>query len=103
MTMQTLASSAMTGSYVPFDAAGLSNNIQILKVKSTSNVNATISFDGVNDHDFIAAGSGDVMDVTTNSRNNLGEGCSFAKGQVIYLKAAAGTGNYYLIGYSQST
>lgn len=94
---ETLRSYDTSGGDSTYQAIGnpLSNEARMIKWKSDCDVDVTISYDGVNDHDIILTGDREVEDLTTNK--TIKEGFVRAKSTQIYAKSAAGTGNLYLV------
>lgn len=67
----------------------------LVKVVNNSTVDIDISTDAINDQDFVPAGSFFLYDLRANhGREN---DFVFHKGMQIYVKAAAGTGDVYLV------
>lgn len=98
IVLTSVASSAVTGTYQAINPAGLDQACFFLRIINSSTTDVTISYDGVHDHDHvITAMSLDVNAQTNSSPNN--KSALFAKGQVVYVKGTAGTGNIYLAGY----
>ena len=67
----------------------------MMKFKNDSDVDVTISYDGINDHDIVLAGDREVEDLATNK--TIKEGFLRGENTQIYAKSAAGTGNLYII------
>ena len=94
----TVASVAFT----PINGAGFEKDIKLLKIYNGSNVDITISYDGVEPHDFFPAGSTQIFDIQANHACNsaYSSGTKLGReGQIMYGTWAAGTGNFYIIGY----
>jgi hypothetical protein len=96
--LTNIASSTLTTSYMPINTGGLSNACCILRINSTSSTPVTISYDGVNDHEFLLNGTYFTINAQTNSQPQTNI-ANFPKGMVVYAKGTAGTGNIYLSGY----
>ncbi len=99
--LSTANSAAFAGAYVLLSGAGgVTHPCIMLRIINDSNVDVTISYDGVNDHDFIPANTQLTLNFQTNSQpqNNV---CSLAQGTRIYVKGAAGIGLVYLSGFYQ--
>ena len=87
-----------------FDLATLSASYQLvgtvlanasvyLRIKNTSAVAVTISFDGVTDHDIIPAGEAVPYNFGSNAQSTAGDNrFALAKGTGIYAKGAAAGG-----------
>ena len=101
--LSTVAASTLTGVYVPLNS-GLPFPCFHIRITSTSTTSITVSYDGgVTDHDIIPLPGGTiVVNGQTNSQPQS-HIALFAKGTVISIKGAVGTGNIYLSGYYQPT
>ncbi len=94
-------SAAFAGAYVLLSgAAGITNPCIMLHIANNSNVSVTISYDGVNDHDFLLANSDRELNFQSNA-NAQNWGASLAQWTKIYVKGAAGIGSVYLSGFYQ--
>ncbi len=74
--------------------------IRIFKINNTTNADVYISFDGSTNNDVVVAGSGMVIDITTNK--SISQGMYLQQGTVIYLSYASGapsSGTVYLSAY----
>lgn len=92
-TLRSYDSSAGDSSFQSVGSS-LSNPARLVKFKNDSNVDITISYDGVDDHDIILAGDREVEDLTANK--TILEGLMRPKGTQIYAKSAAGSGSLYI-------
>lgn len=95
-TLRTFNSATFTGSYQTFGSV-FSHSIRIMKIQNTSNVSATISLDGINDHDIVPANSFVLYDFSSNKET--GGAFSFPASSQIYIKGSAGVGTIYLSAY----
>ena len=93
--LRSINSATFAGAYL---ALGTPFNfpIRILKIANPSNVDVTISWDGINDHDFVPAGSYMVYDLGCQ-KGEPAPAMEAAKGTQIYVKGAAGVGFVYLV------
>lgn len=66
----------------------LTDNARIIKFTNTTNAEVYISFDGVNDHIRLAAGSFDLYDLTTNKVRD--DGYFLANRTTIFQRRVAG-------------
>ena len=98
--LQSIASSTITGSYQLLGTA-LTKPVRLVKIVNNSTQDVTISWDGINDHDFQAAGSGSIYDVGTNRGNATSS--MDAPPLSLYVKGTAGTGNIYLATFFAKT
>ena len=76
---------------------GLENNCFYLEIYNNSNRDVDISFDGTNPHIFLKASEIWKIESQTNSSPAIWH-CVWKRGQIIYAKAAAGTGTIYISG-----
>lgn len=99
--MTTFASSSVTGSYQPIITGGLAHPCFLLRITNASTKDITISFDGVNDADYIFSNTANNIPTNYPLIPNTNS-AQFPKGLQIYVKGTAGTGNIYVAGYYQS-
>jgi hypothetical protein len=88
-------SATFTGAYQTLGAV-TANPGRILKIVNNSNVDVTMSWDGVTDHDLIPASSGTIYDISTNKQqvsSNGGGQWSIGTATQFYIKGTAGGGN----------
>lgn len=98
--MTTFNSSGITGSYAPMITGGLAQACYLLRITNACNKDITISLDGVNDADYIFTNTANNIPAIYSLQPN-GFVALFTKGQQIYVKGTAGTGNIYIAGYYQ--
>ena len=99
IVMKSIDSSTFSGAYQAVNT-GLDDSCFMVKYINNSTVDITISWDGINDHDFAPAHSAFVADFQTNHQPT-NEVALARKGQIIYVKGSAGTGKFYLAAYTQ--
>ena len=88
----------LSSSYQVINAGGFPNPICLIKVINNSNKDITVSYDGINAHDFVPTLSSSVLNLqASNQPNNLM--ANMAKGTQVWVKGAAGTGLVYLAAY----
>lgn len=99
--LSTFNSSGLTGAYQSINGNGLSNDVKILRIVNDSDQAITISYNGVNDSDIILSKSSETFEFQANAQEVPGgAGIKYVrKGQIIYAKGTAGTGNIYVGGY----
>ena len=97
--LSSIDSSTFTGAYQLLSAAGgLPNPCIMLHIANNSTVGITVSYDGVNNHEFIPANS--VFELPSQTNSQPGAHIAlFPKFTIVYVKGTAGTGNIYLSGY----
>jgi len=103
LLLSSIDSATFTGSYQLLSAStGLDNAATILEIVNNSNRGVTVSFDGVNDHAFVRAATDRQWQFQTNSQQQ-NRSSVMPKGQLVYVKAAAGAGLVYLSGFYNQT
>jgi hypothetical protein len=100
ITVTSIDSSTVSGTYQKINSSGLSNPCFLVRIVNSSNKDVTISYDGSTDNDVIAANTTAQYPFQSNSQPN-NNAAFLAKGTVIWVKGTAGTGNIYLSGYYQ--
>lgn len=102
ITRAVFNTASMTGSYQALNGTGFSDDIKILKIYNAGTQGIDISYNGVTDHDYFPAGATLIIDLQANHSDNSSYSSGTLngrKGQIIYGKGTAGTGNLYIIGY----
>jgi hypothetical protein len=79
---------------------GLPHACFMLRFINNTTEDVLVSYDGVTDNDVIVHDTTVQIESQTNSQPNNFT-CLFGKGMNIYLKAATGTGEFYIAGYYQ--
>lgn len=94
---------SLTGSYQVLNGIGLSDNVKIFKLfNGSSTVSIDISYDGVNDHDFIPPQGTLIVDFQTNHSTSMGFGSGvkyLRAGQLIWGKTAEQPAFLQIMGY----
>jgi len=92
--LRSIDSSTFTGAY---QAVGtpLGRNVRLVKFVNNSTVAVTISWDGVNDNDFVPAKSFSLYDITSDKVKD--DGWFISTGTQFYVKGAAGVGLFYIV------
>lgn len=97
--LSSINSATFTGSYQLLSAAaGLPQPCFLVRIINFSSVPVTVSYDGVNDHDFVHQEDILQLNFQTNAQPQ-NWAALLAKGTKIYVKGSAGTGNVYLAAY----
>lgn len=103
IAMQSVNSAGLGGAGVYTNLSlvtGLGFPCVILRLINASNTACTISFDGVTDHDYLAANSSIIYPAqSVNQPQNYT--AIFGASQVVYVAGAAGVGFIYVVGYYQ--
>jgi hypothetical protein len=98
--LTTFNSANLTANYQAINPNGLDASCIILRINNSGSSAVTISFDGVTNHEYLAAGQSVIIESQANSLPSS-KVCCFRKGMVVYLKGTAGTGTLSLSGYYQ--
>jgi hypothetical protein len=99
ITLSSINSATFTGAYQLLSAAaGLPHSCTQLHIANNADVSITISYDGVNDHDFLLAATDRQLYFQSNALPQ-GYAASLAQGTKVYVKGSAGTGLVYLSGW----
>jgi hypothetical protein len=99
--MQSLDVSTLVGAAFSPIGVGLPHACFMLRIDNDSDINLVISYDGVTEHDFLHAGSTEVLFGFPQAPNMS---ATMAEHTVIYAAnstGGAGTGDVYVIGYYQ--
>lgn len=98
--LQSIDSSTFTGNYQVL-SAGLPQACFLVRIVNNSDRDITISYDGSNDHDFIAQKTTLQLPIQANSQP-ASFVANIRQGTPLYVKGTAGgTGLVYLAGYYQ--
>lgn len=100
ITTLTIDAADLTGAFEAFAAGGLTQACVIIRVVNYSNVDVSLSYDGVLSHEFIPSGSYIQRQFQTNSQPN-NKAAKLAKGTNVGVIGATGVGTIYFIGYYQ--
>ena len=100
ITMTSLNATTLAGDYAPINPSGLTEPCALVRLINNTNRDLLVSYDGVTPHDFVRNGSTIELNLQTNSQPN-NKVAKLARGMVVYVNAAAGTGFVYLVGYYQ--
>lgn len=98
--LATFDSATLSGTYAAVITGGLAKPCYLLRITNASNKDVTISFDGVNDSDYIFSNTANNIPAIYGSQPSAYVAI-FPQGQQIYVKGSAGTGNIYIAGYYQ--
>lgn len=97
-------SSTLTAAFKPINPNGTEASCFLIRINNDSTEAVFVSFDGINEHDFVAAGGLLELPLQTN-RGPVNQAAYLAQGTIIYVKevTTAGTGDIFLSGYFQPT
>jgi hypothetical protein len=96
--LSSVLSSAVTGLYTALNGTGFPQAPFFIRIINASSNAITISYNGIDDNEFIPANSVFELPSQTNSQPNA-QVALFPKYTIVYIKGTAGTGNVYLSGY----
>jgi hypothetical protein len=96
--LSTLASSSVLTTYQSLNPDGFIAPVFFLRVINDSTEPIFVSYDGVNNHDYVRAGSDLEVSTQSNSQPNA-RYALFDKYEQVYVKGAAGTGTIAMTGY----
>jgi len=96
--LSSILSSAITTFYAPLNGTGFTHAPFFIRIVNNSTMPVTISYNGVNDHEYVPAGTAFELPSQTNSQPHA-QVALFPKYTIVYIKGTAGTGNVYLSGY----
>lgn len=94
---------SLTGSYQALNGTGFSDTVKVLKIYNPSTtVSIDVSFDGVNDHDFIPPLGTLIIDFQANHYDGpiFASGTwNIARNQILWGKTAEQSGYLQIVGY----
>ena len=94
---------SLTGTYQPMNGSGFSDTVKIMKFyNGSTTISIDISFDGVNNHDFIPPLGTLIVDFQTNHYDGgtFGTGTlNVRQGQILWGKTAEAPTFLQMIGY----
>jgi len=96
--LSSIAASTFSGVYQL--VATLPQACFLLRFVNNTSKDITVSYDGTTDHDFVRTLSDENINAQTNAQpQNF---CAlFPKGTTVWVKAAVGTGSFFVAGYYQ--
>ena len=100
VSLSSFDTAGLAAGYAVVNATGLSHSCFKIRFINHSNVNVTVSYDGVNAHDIIAAGANVSLDFQNNAGPS-GYVAMMPKGTKIFVSGGAGNGLFYVGGYYQ--
>jgi hypothetical protein len=96
--LTSILSSTLGSSYLPINSTGLPYACFLLRIVNDSTQPVTISYDGINDHEYLLNADFYNINGQTNAQP-AGFVSLFAAGTKVYVKGTAGTGSIYLSAY----
>lgn len=92
--LRSLAFGSISGTYAGVGAS-FANPVRILKITNTTDALLTVSFDGINDKDVVAANSAWIHDYGSNKADTGGQ-LDQSLGERVYVKGAPSSGSVYV-------
>jgi hypothetical protein len=100
VAMTALDSATFTGAYQLLSAAtGIPAACIIVRFVNDSSRDVTVSYDGVNDHEFVPSLSALILNFQANAQPTPFVSCMAAGTKISVKGAVLGTGSVYLAGY----
>ena len=98
--LKTIDASTFTGAFKAINPLGFEGACAIMRIINDSNVALIISYDGVNEHDYIRAAS--ELQITFQDANlPNGDTALVKKRTIVYAKSGVGVGYVSVAGYYQ--
>jgi len=94
--LRTVAFGGIGAAYAPVGSA-MSHHARLVSFFNSTDADLIISLDNVNDHVRVAAGTGQVFDLTANKVKD--DGLFVSKGTIFFVKRAVGApsvGNFWI-------
>lgn len=98
LKLTSMVSAAVAGIYNPIDNKGFAAAPFFIRINNASNQAITVSYNGIDDHEFIPANSIFELASQTNSQPGA-QVALFPKHTIVFIKGIAGLGTIYLSGY----
>jgi hypothetical protein len=101
ITLTNFDASTLNGTYQAINGTGTAKPLISFKFYNSSTSLVIISYDGVNDHDFVPPGSSFIFDAQTNAEPDASsEGLKLLpEGTVVYAKTSSNTSRLLMAGY----
>lgn len=97
--LSSFNTTGLTTAYQAINTSGFAHPCFYIKIVNNSGTDITLSYDGVNDHEFVRTKTDLPLNFQTNSQPQA-QSALLRKGTVVYVKGAgASTGLVYLSGY----
>lgn len=94
--LRSLGFASISGTYTAVGTA-FGHPMRLIKIINTCNTDMVISFDGINDNDYVPASSFTLYDISTNEAGP--DGWFFRTGTQVYVKQASApaSGSVYVV------
>lgn len=93
--LRSLPAASISGTYQPVGSS-FGFGMRLIKMINTCNADITVSFDGVNDNDYIPSGGFALYDLTTNKISSEPT-FVFQPGTQVFAKGSPATGTFYVV------
>ena len=94
------AANLLANAYLAMNA-GFPDAIFMIRILNASNTNVFVSYDAINDNDFVPSGNG-ILELNFQSNAQPNNFVTLlSKGTRVYLRATAGVGSIFLAAYYQ--
>jgi hypothetical protein len=101
--MSTFNSAGLSGTYAALNGTGLPHDCRQVEIYNGSTVAVIIALDPsvTAGHSIVPAGGWKILDLQTNNDPNASQPgiWHMKKGQILWGKGSAGSGNIYVMGY----
>lgn len=98
LLLTNISSAAVTGAYAAINATGFEQAPFLIRIINHSDKDITVSYNGIDDHEFVLTGT--VFELASQTNSQPGAHMALLpKRTVVYVKGTAGTGTIYLSGY----
>lgn len=97
LTLTNIDSSTVGATYKAINSSGLAHPCFSINIRNNSTQDVTVSYDGVNDHEYIPK----ATSITVSGQANVPQFATVPAKTIVWVKGTAGTGNIYLSGYYQ--
>jgi len=85
--------------FKPINTLGLIRPCCLIRIVNRAKHDVFISYDGVNEHDFIP--HGEVLEVNIRTSVGHDEDAQFSKRTIVYVKGSVSIGYIHITGYTQ--
>jgi len=101
LKLTSMDAATFNGTYLPLNPLGCEGACNFIRINNLTNKAIFISYNGVDDNDFLLPDSALEVRAQQNSQPTNNK-CLFPKDMIVYIKSAvAGAGDVYLSGYYQ--
>lgn len=98
LLLGSFASASVTANFAAVNGLGFAHPPFFIRIVNASNTAVTVSYNGVDDHEYVPANSVFELPSQANAQPNA-QVALFPKNTVVYVKGTAGVGTIYVSGY----